>query len=356
MTLNYGIFDSADPAFPDRTYTATLLSRILSKYLSNGVVSGDLNELKVSVTDPPAMKVIVATGTAIVQGRFIENDAALTLNVSAAHATYPRIDRVVVRLSAVTARMVDIAVKAGTAASSPVAPALTQTSDVYEIPLAQIAVGAGVTSILTANITDERVFPDMTNLFKAAVVMLSDLAVGGNINITGDMDVGGDVTYAGSVAFEGGLVSNLTGLIYANYSIKDTEGALTLGQVIPAVNASNSSTSADLVVTIIDGLQDILAAKNNLPSAHSIIKPVDCNYPFDIVVNYTVGNAYATLNVVATDINNVTLGSAGTSGATGSVTCSIPQNTDKIVATVHYPGLAEIKTCTVSTYYATFSP
>lgn len=189
MTLNYGIFDSADPASPDRTYTATLLSRILSKYLSNGVVSGDLNELKVSVTDPPAMKVIVATGTAIVQGRFIENDAALTLNVSAAHATYPRIDRVVVRLSAVTARMVDIAVKAGTAASSPVAPALTQTSDVYEIPLAQIAVGAGVTSILTANITDERVFPDMTNLFKASVAMLGDLSIGGSLSVSGSLSV-----------------------------------------------------------------------------------------------------------------------------------------------------------------------
>ena len=50
-------FDSADPASPDRTYTATLENE-----LSNGVVSGDRNELKVSVTDPPAMKVIVATG------------------------------------------------------------------------------------------------------------------------------------------------------------------------------------------------------------------------------------------------------------------------------------------------------
>ncbi|MCK9342023.1 MAG: hypothetical protein M0P37_09805 [Synergistaceae bacterium] len=221
MTLNYGIFDSADPASPDRTYTATLLSRILSKYLSNGVVSGDLNELKVSVTDPPAMTVVVATGTAIVQGRFIENDAALTLNVSAAHATYPRIDRVVVRLSAVTARTVDIAVKAGTAASSPVAPELTQTTDVYEIPLAQIAVGAGVTSILTANITDQRVMPDITNLFRHDVEMGSSLNIeqglsSAGLDVYGDSVMYGDLEVSGSLSapsgtFTGNFVGPLTG-------------------------------------------------------------------------------------------------------------------------------------------------
>jgi len=237
MTLNYGIFDSADPASPDRTYTATLLSRILSKYLSNGVVSGDLNELKVSVTDPPAMTVVVATGTAIVQGRFIENDAALTLNVSAAHATYPRIDRVVVRLSAVTARTVDIAVKAGTAASSPVAPELTQTTDVYEIPLAQIAVGAGVTSILTANITDQRVFPDMTNLFHAAVSMLSDLTIGGVVNVTGTLDVTGSVALHGQTTIDnmqadiaGTLTGGVVGYLLRKAVVSATTGTL----VVPA--------------------------------------------------------------------------------------------------------------------------
>lgn len=236
MTLNYGIFDSADPASPDRTYTATLLSRILSKYLSNGVVSGDLNELKVSVTDPPAMKVIVATGTAIVQGRFIENDAALTLNVSAAHATYPRIDRVVVRLSAVTARMVDIAVKAGTAASSPVAPALTQTSDVYEIPLAQIAVGAGVTSILTANITDQRVMPDITNLFRHDVEMGSSLNIEQGLSSAG-LDVYGDSVMYGDLEVSGSL-SAPSGTFTGNFVGPLTGSATQFGGKTPAQHAA----------------------------------------------------------------------------------------------------------------------
>lgn len=217
MTLNYGIFDSADPASPDRTYTATLLSRIASKYLKNGIITGDLNEMAVTATDPPAMSVTVGTGTAIVQGRFCENDAALTLPVTTAHSTYSRIDRVVVRLSAVSGRSVDVAVVAGTPAASPVSPTLTQTSETWEIPLARIAVGAGVTSILTANITDERIFPDMTNLFKAAVTMMSNLTVGGDIetigalDVGGDLDVGGSATYGGAVTFEGGITANLTG-------------------------------------------------------------------------------------------------------------------------------------------------
>ena len=161
MTLNYGIFDSADPASPDRTYTATLLSRIAGKCLSNGVVPGDLNELRITVADPSAMKIVVSTGTAIINGRFCENDTAFPLNITAANASNPRIDRVVVRLSAVTNRTIDIVVKAGTPASSPAAPALTRTSDVYEVSLASIAVGAGVSSIITANITDERGDPSV---------------------------------------------------------------------------------------------------------------------------------------------------------------------------------------------------
>jgi len=89
------------------------------------------------------MTVEVATGTAMVQGRFCENDAALTLSVSAADATYARIDRVVVRLNASPGRTIDILVKKGTPAPSPVPPGLTRTPETWELSLAQIFVAAG---------------------------------------------------------------------------------------------------------------------------------------------------------------------------------------------------------------------
>ncbi|WP_062397815.1 hypothetical protein [Methanogenium cariaci] len=157
MTLTYGIFDVSDPANPDREYSAALLCSIFAKFLRDGIVhGGEGNELAVAVTDPPAMTVQVGTGSAMVQGRFVVNDAALTLTVPDADATNPRIDRVVIRLNATPGRSVDIVVKQGTAAPAPAAPTLTQTVETWELSLGQIAVAAGATSVLTANITDER--------------------------------------------------------------------------------------------------------------------------------------------------------------------------------------------------------
>jgi len=301
MTLNYGIFDSADPASPDRTYTATLLSRIVSKYLKNGIITGDLNEMKVSVTDPPAMSVTVGTGTAIVQGRFCENDAALTLSIPTAHSTYSRIDRVVVRLSAVSGRSVDVVVVAGTPAASPASPTLTQTSETWEIPLARIAVGAGVTSILTANITDERVFPDMTNLFHAAVSMLDDLSVTGALDVTGDVALHGQTTIDNlNGAFVGTFVGVLNGGVDAKYFLTQTPHSLTLATIIPAFSGSGSGN-------IVDGLVATLAAADAINPACAIFNNLGATYPYTLTIISTSNQAGATATYKTYDISDTEL-------------------------------------------------
>ena len=185
MTLNYGIFDVSDPQNPDRVYSAALLSRILSKHIRDGIVHGDGDEMAVTVTDPPAMTVRVGTGTAMVQGRFCENDAALTLSVPAAHATYPRIDRVVVRLNASPGRTIDILVKKGTPAPSPVPPGLTRTAETWELSLAQVRVEAGATSILSAKITDERWDASLCGVACPVYVPSSQVEVVGAMNMQG---------------------------------------------------------------------------------------------------------------------------------------------------------------------------
>ena len=185
MTLNTGIFDVSDPQNPDRVYSAALLSRILSKHIRDGIVHEDGNEMAVTVTDPPAMTVQVGTGTAMVQGRFCENDAALTLSVPAAHATYPRIDRVVVRLNASPGRTIDIVVKPGTAAPVPAAPALTRTAEIWELSLAQVRVEAGATSILSAKITDERGNASLCGVAAPVYVPSSQLEVVGAVDMQG---------------------------------------------------------------------------------------------------------------------------------------------------------------------------
>jgi hypothetical protein len=123
------------------------------------------NDLAVSQSTVPAMSVSIAAGWAIIVGDYttnmgaysIYNDAAATGTITTADATNPRIDRVCLTVSdssyTGTTNTVAINVVAGTPAGSPVAPATPTNS----ISLATVAVGAGVTTILNANITDTRV-------------------------------------------------------------------------------------------------------------------------------------------------------------------------------------------------------
>jgi hypothetical protein len=124
------------------------------------------NQLQVTQTGSPSMGVIVKSGVAWVPGTQsgtqgvygVTNDADSTLTVTAADPTNPRIDIVVftVRDTQYSGAIDDslLQVVAGTPAGSPVAPATPANS----LKLANIAVGAGVTSIVTANITDFRIW------------------------------------------------------------------------------------------------------------------------------------------------------------------------------------------------------
>ena len=123
------------------------------------------NDLAVSQSATPAMTVSIAAGWAVIVGDYtsnmgaysVFNDAAVTGTITAANPTNPRIDRVCLTINdsaytGVTNNVV-VNVVAGTPAGSPVAPATPTNS----ISLATVAVGAGVTTIVTANITDTRV-------------------------------------------------------------------------------------------------------------------------------------------------------------------------------------------------------
>jgi hypothetical protein len=122
----------------------------------DGYMRGVDSELAVIQNTPAAMNVVAGSGEAWLNGILYENTAAKTVTIEAADATYNRIDTVVVQLTWATDECITTVHK-GTAAASPSAPALTQTTAVWEFPLADILVAAGATSILTADITDRRV-------------------------------------------------------------------------------------------------------------------------------------------------------------------------------------------------------
>lgn len=109
-----------------------------------------------AVTAPNSnMTVVVAIGNAILRGVGYQNGAAKTITISAADPTNPRIDLVVLHAD-LSGKTIAAQVTTGTPAGSPSVPALTQTSTVWEIPLAQVAVAAGATSLSNSNVTDVR--------------------------------------------------------------------------------------------------------------------------------------------------------------------------------------------------------
>lgn len=147
MAVTYGFFDSVNG---DRTYNADQMSKFYNGIVTSGVFQHVEGGLAVSAGS--GMTVSVATGRAVVNNRWVDNSAALTLSIGAASSTYARIDAVVIKLS-MNSRFIDIYVKAGEAASSPVAPTMDRADGVYEMALAYVNVAAGATSV---TVTDKR--------------------------------------------------------------------------------------------------------------------------------------------------------------------------------------------------------
>ena len=134
----------------DRVYLAEQFAKYFASFVGNGVFQPDLQVVIIS-----GMNVRVNIGQAFINGYWYENTSNLTVVIPIAHATLPRIDRIVLRLD-LTTRQITLIRKGGSAASSPSAPGLTRSSTIYEIALGDVRVNAAVSAITQANITDTR--------------------------------------------------------------------------------------------------------------------------------------------------------------------------------------------------------
>lgn len=150
MAITYGYFNSIDG---DRVYSADQMSEYFDGLVSDGVYESVGGALQVMASS--GMNVNVQTGRAIVNCKWLKNDAVLSLEISAAHAVLNRYTAIVLRLDLVN-RLMTITTKDGTPASSPTKPALQNDASAVELCLAYVYVGAAVTSITQANITDMR--------------------------------------------------------------------------------------------------------------------------------------------------------------------------------------------------------
>ena len=134
-------------------YRAEEWAEYFASFIGNGVFPVPSTSLQVVAGS--GMAVAVKTGKAWINGYFYYNTSDLPVTLATADGVLNRIDRIVVRWD-LTERKISVAVKSSTPATSPVAPALQRDADAYELCLADVLVGAGVTAISQANITDRR--------------------------------------------------------------------------------------------------------------------------------------------------------------------------------------------------------
>lgn len=158
MAEHFRFFDAQlnDQNQPDREYNAQEFTDYFRALVTTGLMKGAGNQLKVD-TSGSNMESTIDTGIAFITGKYYENDSLLSHTHDTETLGLNRIDRVVIRLDGNTdARYVKSFVKKGVASASPVAPALTQTPNVYEISLAQVKVIGGQTFINKVDVLDER--------------------------------------------------------------------------------------------------------------------------------------------------------------------------------------------------------
>lgn len=170
--------NGSHPAENDRLTTQGL-------WKTTGILNS--TDLAVSQSASPGMSVSVALGWGVVIGTTqanmgayqIYNDAASTLTITTANPSNPRIDIVVAQINDAyytgALNSATFSVIAGTPAVSPVAP----TQPANSLLLATIAVAAGATQILNANITDNRVLATNSIASSTSTLTVADVILTG---------------------------------------------------------------------------------------------------------------------------------------------------------------------------------
>lgn len=146
----YGYFFNSQNS--DRKYNADSFETWLKPFFISGVFAGTL---QVTAQNTPDMTVKVSPGFANLNGKPGYWPDTNTLELDTASGVYSRIDTIVLRRDN-TNRQISLEVVTGVASASPQPTAPQRTSDIFELVLAQILVGVGVTEITAANITDTR--------------------------------------------------------------------------------------------------------------------------------------------------------------------------------------------------------
>ncbi|WP_099470122.1 hypothetical protein [Konateibacter massiliensis] len=137
----------------DRVYKAEDWAWYFATFIANGVFPKPSDGLQVIAYN--GMEIRVNMGYAFINGYAYKNPVSQSITLDTAEGALHRIDRVVVRWD-LPKRDIYLAVLKGTPSAKPTAAAVTRNTEIWELALADIYVGKGVTRVQTANITDQR--------------------------------------------------------------------------------------------------------------------------------------------------------------------------------------------------------
>ena len=139
----------------DREYGSEEWRDYFGSLIKDGLIQNKDNECKVKPQLTPNKTVFVDTGSIVITGAMLVVSAKVNLTIDQNTSGQARIDRIVARLN-IADRKIEFAVLKGTPAVSPVAKALTRTSTVYELGLADITLANGYSTITESVINDKR--------------------------------------------------------------------------------------------------------------------------------------------------------------------------------------------------------
>lgn len=229
MSLTYGFYDSLNG---DRKYNARQLASIFDGVISDGVFATYGGHFLVSAVS--GMNIKVASGRAWLNHTWTLNDVDYPLTVDTAEVVTNRIDTVIIEVDeSQDKRQNQIKILKGSDADTPSAPTLTNNSTLHQYALADIYVGAGVTEITTANITNRigtGTLPWVTGLIDT--IDVSDLTAQWNAQVNALLDqLRRDIEQVASMVIPDGavtypkLASDAVKLVFTNTVIQTTQFA-----------------------------------------------------------------------------------------------------------------------------------
>lgn len=157
-----------------RKHQASDIADYWQSFLRSGVITQD-NDIALKVVAKTNRKVGLNNGRALIFGHlYVQEDTELT--IPEPHATLNRIDRIVLRFdNTIENRYIKAFVIRGVASSTPTAPELTRNNEVHEISLAKINVTAGKSTVVQADIVDERLNEAVCGIASSLVSVPTDI-------------------------------------------------------------------------------------------------------------------------------------------------------------------------------------